>query len=635
MRAFNHSQRLKHQSNWAFTVFVVNSQNDVDGTFAPGGSFSRAFAFAGGLFFVTPSTRPASTFAHETGHMFWARDEYAGGGNYLQKRGYYDTQNLNASDLNPNPNFQQATSIMTAGGNLDDAYNQVVSPPSTLAMLGWQDSDGDGVFDVLDVPLTLEGYGRWSSFNDTYRFQGSAQVNTLPNLNSSGLQNDITLNRVSRIEYRLDSGTWQTAAQPNSYRATIDLSIPMTPLVQQVEIRAIDALTGVTSNVFVGRRSERPDAVTKPNVNGFVWNDVDADGLWDAHETGAAGWRIQLLGPQGQEVSTQRVLDADDRSVGVVPSNAFPGFTLTATGNDTDGRVNVANDSNASTGSRVFQPFSNGAQAFAAHWRGGQQALRVDISNAARTVSVDVIGAEVGSRAKLEAYTSAGVLLGRATTDPMNPGEVRRLEWSSRQADIAYLSITGHGSSAIKIDQVRVGAANAVLTDVNGRYNLGPFASGSYQVQASPPSGITGPIQSIALVDQQDLSHVDIASSSFNASPWFNLLQAEDVDGSATVTALDALLVINVINERGSIELDGSGIGFPPWIDVNNDRRVTALDALIVINYINEHSDFGSSGEGEYSAGPDDSSWDDSSWDDSSRDDSSDAPWSSRRRRRA
>ena len=30
---------------------------------------------------------------------------------------------------------------------------------STLAMLGWQDSDGDGIFDVLDVPHRLTGSG--------------------------------------------------------------------------------------------------------------------------------------------------------------------------------------------------------------------------------------------------------------------------------------------------------------------------------------------------------------------------------------------------------------------------------------------------------------------------------------------
>ncbi|MFO0065666.1 MAG: protein containing Planctomycete extracellular domain protein, partial [Pirellulaceae bacterium] len=93
IKDFNQRQREKLNADWSFTIFVVDSDNDAldgqGGTFKTGGTFSRAFAFAGGLFYVSPSTRPASTFAHEAGHIFWARDEYSGGGNYLQRRGYY------------------------------------------------------------------------------------------------------------------------------------------------------------------------------------------------------------------------------------------------------------------------------------------------------------------------------------------------------------------------------------------------------------------------------------------------------------------------------------------------------------------------------------------------------------------
>ncbi len=126
MRAFNHAQRNRHQTDWAFSVFIVNS--DADDIFANGGSFSRAFAFAGGLYFVTPANRPASTYTHETVTCFWARDEYPGGGNYQQRRGYYNAQNLNAVDLNPTPNFQQTPSIMSAGTSLATAYQTLTSP---------------------------------------------------------------------------------------------------------------------------------------------------------------------------------------------------------------------------------------------------------------------------------------------------------------------------------------------------------------------------------------------------------------------------------------------------------------------------------------------------------------------------
>src|SRR5690606_34202869 len=155
--------------------------------FNAGGSFSRAFAFAGGLFMVIPSTRPASSFAHETGHMFWARDEYVGGGSYFSRRGYYNTQNVNAAD-NPTTGFEQQPSIMASSSLMDAAFLNHISPDSTLAMIGWQDSDGDGIFDVLDVPLRLTGSGYMDIANSTYHFAGEAVVQTLPNLNSSGLK---------------------------------------------------------------------------------------------------------------------------------------------------------------------------------------------------------------------------------------------------------------------------------------------------------------------------------------------------------------------------------------------------------------------------------------------------------------
>ena len=221
MRDYNHSQRVKHDTDWAFTIFIVDS-SEGDGKFAPGGPFQNAFALPGGLFYVTPSERPTTTYTHETGHIFYALDEYAGGASYNVSRGYYDAQNLNALKDNPDPNFIQAPSIMSGATTLQTAFINHTSPASTLAHVGWQDSDGDGVFDVLDVPLQLEGSGRYDAATETYRFQGSATAVALPNRNSTGLQNDITLNEVSRVEYRVDGGDWTVATEPQQQQTNLD-----------------------------------------------------------------------------------------------------------------------------------------------------------------------------------------------------------------------------------------------------------------------------------------------------------------------------------------------------------------------------------------------------------------------------
>lgn len=65
VRRFNHDQRLKLGTDWAFTIFLVDS-SDGDGLFSSGGTFSGAFAYAGGLFLVAHQVDPLPR-----SHMKW------------------------------------------------------------------------------------------------------------------------------------------------------------------------------------------------------------------------------------------------------------------------------------------------------------------------------------------------------------------------------------------------------------------------------------------------------------------------------------------------------------------------------------------------------------------------------------
>src|SRR4029079_3069179 len=77
---------------------------------AQGGSYVQAFSFPGGQFEVVPASRPPTTFAHETGHQFWALDEYARGNAYTHNRGDYNTENLNSED---NPAFSGTNEVQS------------------------------------------------------------------------------------------------------------------------------------------------------------------------------------------------------------------------------------------------------------------------------------------------------------------------------------------------------------------------------------------------------------------------------------------------------------------------------------------------------------------------------------------
>ena len=73
---------------------------------------------------------------------------------------------------------------------------------------------------------------------------------------------------------------------------------------------------------------------------------------------------------------------------------------------------------------------------------------------------------------------------------------------------------------------------------------------------------------------------------------------ASDVNKDKVVSALDALLVINELNQKGSRQLSGRDLALADMIDVNGDGWVTAMDALMIINNINEQVAAGE-GEGE------------------------------------
>ena len=278
LETFNHQQRVEREANWAFTIFVANSENDPDDSWA-GGTLSRAFALPQEKLIVLPSGRPASTTAHEAGHMFWALDEYQGVGNFSTTRGVYNTQNTNAWN-NPDQDYVREPSIMDrsaglAGSPLEIAYANQTSSQSSLEMIGWRDSDGDGIFDILDVPHTLVGSGFYDAEQSRYVFRGSAKVGTLPNLNprpgestaAGSQQNDFTLNKISHLEYRIDNGPWQQLpTQYDDYEVDLNVFIPISGAFNQLELRAVDAATrrldpisgqpdidsGVFSNVFVG-----------------------------------------------------------------------------------------------------------------------------------------------------------------------------------------------------------------------------------------------------------------------------------------------------------------------------------------------------------------------------------------------
>lgn len=91
--------------------------------------------------------------------------------------------------------------------------------------------------------------------------------------------------------------------------------------------------------------------------------------------------------------------------------------------------------------------------------------------------------------------------------------------------------------------------------------------------------------------------HPDVRSVLY-ATPWQNKINPLNVNPTSykdndegSVTALDALLIINELNSVGSHKLDSEvSLGGPDkYLDVNGDEFVAPVDVVLVINYLNRN----------------------------------------------
>lgn len=589
---FNHDQRLRLGTDWAFSIFVVDSSDAENNQFAPGGSFQNAFAFPGGLFFVMPSTRPASTVAHETGHIFWARDEYPGGGSWTDRRGYYDAQNLNAWD-NPAPGFVQEDSIMRAGVPLQRAYEDRFTAASTLAMIGWRDSSGNGIFDVADVPLSLQGSGHFDADSETYHFRGVAMAVPRVNQNSSGPQSDITLNRVGRLEYSLDDGPWVVAATPETQFAEFDLELTISEPFSDIRWRVIDDRIGVTSPVLEG--SAVTPAVSAAAVTGFAFLDVDGDGQRVATEPLLVGATARIRQPDGTPLPAGRA-GAAEMPAGEV-AGPVEGITLSADGLTLDGRVGVF-PSFAVGPDPVFHAFDAQRNDWTAAWS-DRHRLIATLEQPTGEVAVGFAAHGGTGYGRVEAYDAAGNFIARSTSAAIPAGDTATVTVQDPAGQIAEVRIFGHAGTRVAVREIRYGIDDVRISDASGTWSFPQLADGTYQLELQPRWAIhefDEPSVTVDVVGGQATRVM--ASASRVDSPRHHAASPHDVNGDGTVTALDALLIINDLSRNESRMLEyHERTG--PSIDVNNDGAVTALDALLVINWLSRQGWSSAEGEGE------------------------------------
>jgi hypothetical protein len=637
VKAFNNFQRERHQTDWAFTMFVVNSTNDTDDFFplnpspASGeANYRGAFAFLGGQFLVIPSDRPATSFAHETGHIFYALDEYTGGHSYYAKSGYYNTQNTNAVRDNPTTNFlaQQQPSIMASGSALSQAWLDHVTSSSSRAAVGWQDSDGDGVFDVLDVPFKLSGTGTYNATAGSYRFHGVSQVRTATNQNTFGGQftnvvyNDISINKIRRAEYKLDDGNWTSIADfaAPGYSQNLDFTIPgISPAAHTLRIRTFDTRTGASSEEFVA--TINPASQPTPpqylpgssgSLAGFLFSDANGNGIWDAGEQAISGWDLQLRNIENQPLTLSQQIEPSDFAENAILNSVEPGITLSVVGATAGGDLVLSRTSSRGAG-KVFYAGSSAQETFATIRDSNAGAslvtdrrLRIEFAAPVTSVSLKAISGAVGtgrSVARLLAYDVNNNLIDRYTTGALAVGKSELMTITRTAADIKYVVAVGHLETEVLFDSLSVGPATTAKTNADGSFALHALPPGTYNLQILSAPNYSG----VTLADGRFTFTVPSTGSvagnqyfgfKYDGNPWRNSINPLDVNGVGGVTAFDALMIINYINLHPVIVQLVAGEASPGnYLDVNDDNRCSAFDALAIINYLNLNPVPGGGGE--------------------------------------
>ncbi len=213
---YDNTIRQLFNTDWAFTIFIVDSSNDTDGLFT-----DRYFAYAylGGPLAVMTYDNDGygisnmdAVIAHETGHIFYANDQYTQANSPCnEKTGYLDIENQNSAFPHAGACASNVASIMRSQVS---PYTSKSLDTYARQQVGWRDTDADGIMDIIDfVPVSnLNTYYPDPAYDSTPTFTGSSSTtSTYPNNNQYGLRNAITINKISNVQYRVDNGSWINA----------------------------------------------------------------------------------------------------------------------------------------------------------------------------------------------------------------------------------------------------------------------------------------------------------------------------------------------------------------------------------------------------------------------------------------
>lgn len=243
VRGYNNILRETYNTDWAFTIFVIDSSNDSDNRLADG---YFAYAYLGGPFTVLTTGSNGygphnldAVAAHEIGHIFMAIDQYYSAHQSCTHRsGYLGVENQNSQYgdcIADSASIMRGQTYPYQTGAIDEyARGQV----------GWRDSDRDGILDPMDTTLSVSSadYVIDAELPNVLTFSGRVQDEPYP----SPLRRSTTINSIEQVQYRVESGAWINAQPVDGAFDTYieDITFTTSPLPTgdlTLELRVVDS----------------------------------------------------------------------------------------------------------------------------------------------------------------------------------------------------------------------------------------------------------------------------------------------------------------------------------------------------------------------------------------------------------
>ncbi|MCB4756726.1 MAG: hypothetical protein LHV69_06795 [Elusimicrobia bacterium] len=351
--------REEYNADWGFLIFVVDSLNDTNGKLADG---YFAYAYLGGPFMVMTYDNAGYGIgnmdvvcAHETGHIFYALDQYAGASSPSDtSSGYFPTINGNHvySAIATEPN-----SIMRGGlrWGLDDWARQ---------MVGWRDLDNNGLEDILDQNPSVNVSKEMSqAAAGKSKLTGQAAVLVLPRQeNKQGY--GFTLNTIAKVQFRFGTGEWAEAQAADgafdnpTESFVIEFPSPMAAQAINIQSLEVRALTDYVLNTpptpgtsgSVRRRSAGAASLAEAHAYPNPFKPRSNLGHTEITFTGlTSGARVQVFTPAGEPVYDATTDDNGsslswrgvDKDGSIVASGVYFYLITDPTGHKREGKLTI------------------------------------------------------------------------------------------------------------------------------------------------------------------------------------------------------------------------------------------------------------------------------------------------------